>query len=87
MKVIKERNYKKEYKKFQSGGVQKKRRALRNGLRRKYMKGGKVSIGDGKDIHHYHKGGELRSRVESVKTNRGRMGEGGRIKGKSHNKN
>jgi hypothetical protein len=52
MKAIKKRNYKDEYKKFQAGGVQKKRRALRNKNRRRLEAGGRVSKGDGMDIHH-----------------------------------
>jgi len=51
MRVTK-RDYKDEYKKFQSGGVQKKRRALRNKNRRKMEAGGRVSKGDGMDVHH-----------------------------------
>ena len=51
MRVTK-RDYKDEYQKFQSGGVQKKRRALRNKNRRKMEAGGRVSKGDGMDIHH-----------------------------------
>ncbi len=52
MKAIKKRDYKDEYQKFHSGGVQKKRRALRNKNRRRLEAGGRVSKGDGMDIHH-----------------------------------
>tara|TARA_R110002167_G_scaffold128928_3_gene311587 strand:- start:98 stop:340 length:243 start_codon:yes stop_codon:yes gene_type:complete len=52
MRAVKKRNYKDEYQKFQAGGVQKKRRALRNKNRRRLEAGGRVSKGDGMDIHH-----------------------------------
>ena len=48
----KPRNYKKEYKKFQSSTKAKKDRASRNKARRQATKAGKVSKGDGKDIDH-----------------------------------
>lgn len=46
------RNYKKENENYGSKPEQKKRRAARNAARRKMEKAGKVSKGDGKDIHH-----------------------------------
>ena len=46
------RNYKEEYKNYQSSKEQKRRRAYRNKIRRKLLKEGKVSKGDGKDIDH-----------------------------------
>ena len=46
------RNYKDEYKKFQSSSSQKKDRASRNKARRVLMKKGLVRKGDGKDIDH-----------------------------------
>lgn len=46
------RNYKKEYKNYQGKPEQKKRRAMRNKVRRMLMKAGKVKKGDGKDVHH-----------------------------------
>lgn len=46
-----ERNYREEYK-YHSTPIQKKRRAQRNAARRKMMKLGYVSKGDGKDVHH-----------------------------------
>ena len=76
---LKKRDYKDEYKKFQTGG-QLKKRALRNKNRRKLELGGRVKPGDGKDIHHV--GNKLT--VMSAHKNRGMFGEGGRIKGKSH---
>ena len=65
---VKKRNYRKEYDKFQSSEKEKKNRAKRNKNRRKLMKGGKVSKGDGMDIH--HKGDKLT--VEPASKNRGR---------------
>jgi len=76
----KKRNYKKEYKKFQSSSTQKKRRALRNKLRRRLAKKGKVKKGDGKDVHHKGK----RVTVMSASKNRG-MKEKSRLKGSKRN--
>ena len=46
------RNYRKEYDNYHSKPAQKKKRAKRNAARRSLMKSGKVSKGDGKDVHH-----------------------------------
>ena len=46
------RDYKSEYKKYQSKPDQKKKRASRNAARRKLEAGGVVRKGDGKDVHH-----------------------------------
>ena len=46
------RNYKKEYKNYQGKPEQKKRRAMRNKVRRMLTRAGKVKKGDGKDVHH-----------------------------------
>ena len=46
------RNYKEEYKKYHSKPEQKKNRAKRNAARNKLEKEGRVSKGDGKDVHH-----------------------------------
>ena len=46
------RNYKEEYKNYQGKPEQKKRRAMRNKVRRLMEKAGKVQKGDGKDVHH-----------------------------------
>ena len=73
---LKKRNYKDEYKKFQSSDKQKKERAKRNKNRRRLLRGGKVSKGDGLDIH--HKGNNLT--VMSASKNRG-MPEKSRLKG------
>jgi hypothetical protein len=47
-----ERDYRDEYKKFQSSESDKKRRAARNKARRKLERDGRVHKGDGKDIDH-----------------------------------
>lgn len=46
------RNYKKEYANYQGKPEQKKRRAQRNRVRRLMERLGKVTKGDGKDVHH-----------------------------------
>ena len=48
----KKRNYQKEYENYQSQEKQKKNRAARNASRSAMKKKGKVSKGDGKDVHH-----------------------------------
>jgi hypothetical protein len=48
----KPRNYKKEYKKFQSSTKSKKDRASRNKARAQAIKSGRAKKGDGKDIAH-----------------------------------
>lgn len=48
----KPRNTDKEYKNYHSSPEQKKKRAARNKARRQLMKEGKVSKGDGMDVHH-----------------------------------
>ena len=49
------RNYKEEYRKFQSSPKAKRDRAARNRARRRALRKGIVRKGDGKDLHH-HKG-------------------------------
>jgi hypothetical protein len=46
------RDYKHEYKEFQSSTKSKKDRAHRNKVRRKALRDGRVRKGDGKDIDH-----------------------------------
>lgn len=46
------RNYKREYELYQGTEEQKKNRAMRNSARRKALKKGRVTKGDGKDIAH-----------------------------------
>jgi len=48
----KKRNYRKEYDTYHAKPEQKKRRAARGRSRYKMEKAGKVSKGDGKDVHH-----------------------------------
>lgn len=71
------RNYKDEYKKFQSSTKSKKDRAGRNRARRRLMATGAVSKGDGKDVHHRDNNPQNSSRsnlqVTSKKRNRGKL--------------
>lgn len=46
------RNYSSEYENYQGSDEQKKNRAKRNAARRKLMREGKVTKGDGKDVDH-----------------------------------
>ncbi len=46
------RDYKGEYAQYHGKPEQKKRRAARNKARRRAEKAGRVSKGDGKDVHH-----------------------------------
>ena len=46
------RNYKQEYAKYQGTPEQKKRRAMRNKVRRQALRAGRVTKGSGFDIHH-----------------------------------
>ena len=70
------RNYKEEYRKYQSSTKSKIDRASRNKVRRKLMAQGRVRKGDGKDID--HKDGNPRNnsrknlRVTSRSYNRGK---------------
>lgn len=73
--MTKERDYKKEYKKFQSSTKAKKDRASRNKARRQAEKTGKVSKGDGKDIAHKdnnpRNNSKKNTKVQSKAKNRG----------------
>lgn len=77
--MAKKRDYKDEYRKFQSSEKSKKDRAARNSARRKMEKAGKVSKGDGNDID--HKNGSPRDnssgnlKVMSKSANRGKIEE------------
>jgi hypothetical protein len=68
------RDYRKEYDEYQGTEEQKKRRAQRNKARRKAMREGKVSKGDGKEVAHVgqNRKGKLGERVKIQKksTNR-----------------
>jgi len=46
------RDYKQEYARYQGTSEQKKRRAMRNKVRRQALKDGRVTKGSGFDIHH-----------------------------------
>jgi hypothetical protein len=82
-----ERNYKKEYKDFHSSSSDIAERSARNSRRNKAVKDGRAKKGDRKDLHHWVENGVIKTLIETMKKNRGRKDEGGRIKGKSHNKN
>lgn len=69
------RNYKKEYKKFQSSTKAKKDRASRNKARREAIKSGKAKKGDGKDVDHKNMNprdnSKKNTRIVSKSKNRG----------------
>jgi hypothetical protein len=70
-----DRDYDREYEQYQGTEDQKKKRAMRNAARRKAMREGKVSKGDGMDVAHVKaldKGGTNGHgvRVESAARNR-----------------
>tara|TARA_R100000935_G_C2834459_1_gene167214 strand:- start:372 stop:623 length:252 start_codon:yes stop_codon:yes gene_type:complete len=46
------RNYQQEYANYHSSPKQKERRAARNKARRKMVKSGRATVGDGKDVAH-----------------------------------
>ena len=63
------RNYRAEYDKYQGTEQQKKNRAMRNAARRKMVKAGKASKGDGKDVGHVvalDKGGSNKNGLRMV---------------------
>ncbi len=47
-----DRNYKQEYERYQGTPEQKRRRAMRNKVRRQMIREGRVTKGSGFDIHH-----------------------------------
>ena len=70
-----DRNYKQEYENYDGTEMVKKKRAERNRARRIMEKAGKVSKGDGKDVHHVKalsKGGSHKDglKVTSATNNR-----------------
>ena len=79
------RDYKKEYKKFQSSTTSKKNRAKRNKARRSALKVGKVRKGDNKDVHHSNGINSSRTVVLSRSKNRG-IREKSRLKGSKRKK-
>jgi len=69
------RNYRKEYDNYHSSSKQKKNRAARNGARRKAMKAGRASKGDGMDVHHVKplaKGGSRKGKTRVVSKSKNR---------------
>jgi hypothetical protein len=76
------RDYGKEYRSYHASPTQKSRRAARNAARRQLEKQGRVSKGDGKDVHHRDGNAENNKpsnlRVVSRKRNRGAL----RVKGR-----
>ena len=70
-----ERDYKREYNNYHSKPEQKKKRASRNGARRKLEREGRVSPGDGKDVDHKDRNalnnGDDNLRVRDRSSNRG----------------
>lgn len=69
------RNYKREYETYQGTEEQKKKRAMRNNVRRKALREGKVHKGDGMDVAHkkaFDKGGSNGDgvRIEPASKNR-----------------
>ena len=69
------RNYKREYETYQGTEEQKKKRAMRNNVRRKALREGKVHKGDGMDVAHvkaFDKGGSNKTglKVEEASKNR-----------------
>ena len=59
------RNYKREYARYQSSPIQKKRRASRNAARNALKKAGIVKKGDGKDVNHRN-GNPLDNRARNL---------------------
>jgi len=70
-----DRDYAHEYRSYHAKPEQKKRRAERNAARRKMVKAGLASKGDGKDVHHKDRNtsnnGARNLAVVSPKKNRG----------------
>ena len=64
-----DRDYKQEYKTYQGKPEQIKKRAMRNKARATLAKDGKVTKGDGKDVHHVKaldKGGSNKDGLKAV---------------------
>ena len=65
--MTRKRNYRKEYDKYHARPEQKKRRASRNAARAIMAKKGKVTKGDGRDVHHTT-GNPMNNKKLSVKS-------------------
>lgn len=61
------RNYRQEYDSYHKAGLQKKRRAQRNGARRLMIKKGAASKGDGKDVAHKRR--NKRGKLSNARSN------------------
>ena len=79
------RDYKDEYKKFQSSPKQRADNRKRKRDRYKMAKKGLVTKGDGKEVHHVDGIGSNKLTVSEKSKNRGKKNEGGRRKGVGHN--
>tara|TARA_R110000803_G_scaffold136016_1_gene202950 strand:+ start:78 stop:383 length:306 start_codon:yes stop_codon:yes gene_type:complete len=80
------RNYRSEYDNYHSSSEQKKNRASRNAARNSLEANGRVSKGDGKDVHHRDGNPKNNSSsnlaVTSKSSNRSRkMSFGGQVRG------
>lgn len=84
-----ERDYAREYKRFQSSRKAKKDRAARNKARRQALREGKVHRGDNLEVHHAdsnpQNGSKSNLRVVTRKFNRSRK-ENSRRRGSRRNK-
>ena len=84
-----ERDYAREYKRFQSSKKAKKDRAARNKARRQALREGKVHRGDNLEVHHVdsnpRNGSKSNLRVVTRKFNRSRK-ENSRRRGSRRNK-
>lgn len=73
--MARDRDYAKEYREYHAKPEQKQRRAARNAARRKMVKAGLASKGDGRDVHHKNRNPQDNSSrnlsVTSRKKNRG----------------
>ena len=78
------RDYKKEYKKFQSKDWQRKNNRKRKKDRYEMSKKGLVTKGDGVEVHHTSGINSDKLSIVSPSKNKGMKGEGGRKKGVKH---
>tara|TARA_R100001377_G_scaffold64531_1_gene40050 strand:+ start:355 stop:645 length:291 start_codon:yes stop_codon:yes gene_type:complete len=78
------RDYKEEYKKFQSKPWQRENNRKRKRDRYKMAKKGLVTKGDGVEVHHVNGVKSDKLSVISSSKNKGMKNEGGRKKGVSH---
>ena len=64
------RDFDSEYKKYHASTKAKKQRARNNKARRKALKDGRVSKGDGKDVAHSKPGAKGSTSIQSASQNR-----------------